>query len=44
MLIQSPKEGSDSKQFQQDSAAERGKRRQNPQTIRKLEGEDKRGE
>jgi hypothetical protein len=35
MLIQSPKEASDSKQFQQDSPAERGKTRQNPQTIRK---------
>jgi hypothetical protein len=35
MLIQSYKEDSDSKQFHQDSAAERGKPRQNPQTIRK---------
>ena len=35
MLIQSPKEASDSKQFQQDSSAKPGKSRQNPQTIRK---------
>ena len=34
MLIQSLKEDSDSKQFQQDSSAERGKPRQNPHTIR----------
>jgi hypothetical protein len=35
MLIQSPKDDSDSKQLQQLSSAKRGKVEQNPQTIRK---------
>jgi hypothetical protein len=39
MLIQSPKQGSDSKQLQQLSSAKRGKVKQNPQTIRKQNSE-----
>jgi hypothetical protein len=35
MLIQSPKQDSDSKQVQQVSSAKRGKVQPNPQTIRK---------
>jgi hypothetical protein len=39
MLIQSPKQASDSKQLQQVSSAKRGKLKQNPQTIRKHNSE-----
>jgi hypothetical protein len=38
----SRQEGSDSKQLQQDTSAESGKTRQNPQTIRKQNKADKR--
>jgi len=44
LRIMSPKEGSDSTQFQQDSSAGRGKPRQNPQTIRKQKRRCEQGE